>query len=207
MTLSPAARKALTVPRGRETPDDEAREYAYFRKNLSEPAREALDALSPAEDDKDGEPAEPSPSALRYCLVEDPDGDAPCLRLFKNPEALARRLAELDGSDVYVIPFFGVPLRFSTGPQRYLVLPDGVKAMVIPHIKGGACKVFDADLLEFETQDNFYLGPDELSDSSGFAEKMAAKKNAKAVDAEIVENDADDDDEEDDDESDPNYEP
>jgi len=200
-TLSPAARKALTEKPAPRSPDDEKEDYARWRDGLSEPAREAVDELVPTEEREEAGAVDEN--ALRYCCVENTGEEEPVLRIFRTPEALARHLSKLDGGDVYVIPFLGVPLRFSGGPQRYLELPDGDKVMVVPHLPGGPCRVVDADLVDFDPQENFFLGPDELCDTTAFAEKMAKLKNAGTD----VSDGTDEDDEDDEDDEEETVEP
>ena len=193
--LSEAARKYLNhteptilpIEAAPQRDDESADGYHQFRKELSPAAREWLDAqvdtvLRP-EDEIDA-------SVARYCVVEGPDGGWPTARLFKTPEALARRISQLDGTDMVIWCFFGIPIHLTRGPQRYLLLPGGQDAIMIPLIEGGPCKIVPADLLEnLELQDDGFLGPPELA-------------NTEMIEAKLEPAKAEEEEEEDDDEED-----
>lgn len=60
-----------------------------------------------------------------FCLVVVPDGDVPALEIFLDVASLTKRLRSLDGEDCNAFPFFGVPMPFTAGPDRFLRLPAG----------------------------------------------------------------------------------
>lgn len=169
--LSPEARAALggepadvlPVERVPAADGDDEAAYAALLASLSPVARQAL-----------GESAQARPPApeqeydatlARYGLVECPDGEWGAMRIFKRVEGLASRVGQLEGEDVVVWAFFGLPVRLTKGPQRYLLLPNG-KAVMVPAYEGGPTKVVDADLLDtLEIQEDGYLGPPELANS------------------------------------------
>jgi hypothetical protein len=53
------------------------------------------------------------------------DGEYPTLEIFPNIDALTKRMRALEGKDVNVFPFFGIPVPFTAGPHRFLELPGG----------------------------------------------------------------------------------
>jgi hypothetical protein len=80
--------------------------------------------------DLDDMPAAVERNGNGYCMVEAPDGEFPTLRLFHTLEGLVERLTNLDGQDVVVFPFFGTPLPISTGPNRFLLLPNDLAVAI-----------------------------------------------------------------------------
>jgi hypothetical protein len=169
--------------------DEESDAYVAFRSGLTAEGREAVDAGVP-----DARPPEADiePGAVRYALIEVPSGEWPVVRVFKSAEGLAGRVGMLEGEDVVVAPFYGVPLSFTKGPQRYLLLPDGQTAIQVPMYQGGPCKLVDASLLgNAEVQTDGFLGPPELSESSTVGDMLE-----KAAHGGVQHPNDDDDDEE-----------
>lgn len=150
----------LSPPAAEEPLGDEQVAYAALLDRLPASARDAMRAA------KTGDPpAPPAPpaAAARYCLVESPDGEWARLRTFKTAEAAARRLGELEGRDVVVWAFYGVPLQFTRGPQRHVLLPDG-SAVSVPLFAGGPVEVVDAGTLgDLAFEEAGYVGPPELA--------------------------------------------
>lgn len=176
--------------------DEETAQYMAFRATLSAAAAEQLDALfGDSEDDS----VEVNDKLARYCLIECPDGGWSTVRMFKNKEDLARRLGRLEGEDMVVWAMFGVPLRLTKGPQRYLLLPDGMTALTIPIIEGGPVKTIEADLLDqIELQDDGYVGPPELAQAHTVADEDKKHKTTPNKSKQMIEDDyLDDDDDED----------
>ena len=197
--LSEAARKALQHKEPPALPvetsptkdDEETDAYHKFRMSLSLEAREWLDnnvdtTLKPDE--------EIDTSVARFGIVEGPDGDWPMMRLYKTPEALARRVGQLEGEDMVLWCFFGLPIQITRGPQRFLLLPGGTQAVTIPLIEGGPCKVVPADLLDgVEIQDDGFIGPPELANTKLVMAKLEPAKKKKASSS--ADDDEDDDEE------------
>ena len=98
---------------------------------------------------KDGEPA--------YCLVECPDGELPSLRIFASLTGLLDRMYRLDGEDVSVWPFYGIPISFSQGTPRVIFPPDR-KPMTIE----ANPKPVDEAEQKVTIQDDGFLGPPEM---------------------------------------------
>ncbi len=171
-TLSERARASLTS--SGEGPcndlDEEEQEFDAWLSTLSPAARAVISACKPEA------PAScevtPDETVYEYAGVECQDGESPVVRLFRTAEALARHIGKLEGRDVYFMPFHGTPLGISIGPTRYLSLPDGDSLLMVP-VKGeGACRRIDAELVEFELQDDGYLGPYELGHTHVVASKL-----------------------------------
>jgi hypothetical protein len=168
---SDAADPVVAASRPKRLDDTETESYRDFFDSLTSAGQEAL-AVEPENDTEAVEPA-----AVRYCLVEAPDGEWPVQRVFKTAEGLARRLGQLEGQDVVATPYYGIPLRLTKGPQRYLLLPDGQSAIQVPMYPDGPAKVVEADLLgELEIQEDNHLGKPELTESRTLADKLRGKK-------------------------------
>jgi hypothetical protein len=141
-----------------ETPE----EFIAFNSLLSPRARSALAAQVPEE------APEVDLGRPRYLLVESHDGELPCVRSFGDPADLAVRLSRLDGRDVAVAVAIGRSLRVSKGTPRYVELPDGVSAMLVPPYVGATPTVVAlADLPELEWQDDGFLGDAQFAGLSG----------------------------------------
>jgi hypothetical protein len=135
------------------------------------------------------------PEAARpaFCMVECAEGQFPVLRLFSTLEGLVERMQSLEGRDVAVWPFWGVPLPFSQGPNRVLILPDD-QAITIDKRQ----RVVDIDEDDIILQEDGFLGLPELSIAPPSyvkedEERAAAMQEAAANAA--VDDDEDDDDE------------
>lgn len=170
------AARAITCPPPAELrvePDcdvsDEAEDaFDAFVGSLPGQARAAITVPPPAD------PERPGPDDVaRFALVETTDGEWSKLRVFKTAEGLARRIGALEGTDTVVVPFFGLPLKITRGPQRYLTLPNG-QAVQIPLYDGAPARVIPADLMpEVPIQEDGFIGPIELSEGQAPVEKAA----------------------------------
>ncbi len=169
--LTPEARAAMT--RGRADPfaappppddpvDDAQAAYAALLSRLTPEARAAM-TRGRAAPPPPPPPPKIAPNAARYCAVEAVDGEWAQLRVFKTAEAAARRLGEVEGRDMVVWVFYGVPCQFTVGPRRHLFLPDGT-ALPVPLYQGEGVTPVDAAALgdtAFETSG--FVGPPELA--------------------------------------------
>jgi hypothetical protein len=203
-TLTAAAQKAISKPPAQplsiakpaSTDNDDVDGFEFVCRDLSPAAREAVSVMVGAEPSTD-EIADVG--MARYCMVEAVDGEWPTLRMFKTAEALAKRIGAMEGEDAVLWVYFGLPLQFTRGPQRYLLLPDGVTAIQVPMYAGGPCRKVSSDLLSnLETQDDGFVGPPELTvvlEAPG----KPIKKDAPSAKIYEEDDDDDDDDEEDDD--------
>lgn len=192
--LTPAAqadlRRTGSPARCPPDEDEEAGAYAAFRSCLSPQASEQLDQLAGAEQPPDDTRNAQQPC---FCLVEGRDGQWPVLRTFKSAEGLARRIGQLEGEDVILWPFFGVPLEFSKGGQRYLRLPDGENLLSIPRFEGGPVSRLPVTAIrKFDAQDTGFVGPPELASNRAAEEKLQAA---------LLAEERDDDEEDEDDEN------
>ncbi len=103
----------------------------------------------------------------RFGCVESDNGEFSTLRMFKDADALARYLGEVEGQDKVVWCFYGVPLRFTVGPQRYLMMPDQTTALSVPLVKGAKLVRADADLIDMDWQEDGFVGPAYLASTDG----------------------------------------
>jgi hypothetical protein len=170
---------------------DEA--YGDFLAMLPEATVASLNKLAESDEVSPGPPEE---EMSRYFAVELPEGQAPRLRAFKSPEALVKHLGSLDEADTFAVPFFGMPLLFTVRPERYLYLPDGETAMALPLRKGGPCTLVTRAAIDgAEIQDDFYLGPEELSHPGGDVSQTYRRRQA---DEGVTDEDKDPEDDDDD---------
>lgn len=143
---------------------EEHDDFASYRDSLSSDTLRQLDELVPAAQD-----TVPDPDANAACfgMVEAENGEWAKMRLFRDVEALAHRLAEQEGKDIVVWCFYGIPLKLSRGPQRYLMLPDGRNAVKIPMGCVGPVEFVDGGFLDsFEMQEDGFIGPPQLAEGS-----------------------------------------
>lgn len=152
---------ATPPPPAPEDDDDEGdAEGRAFLASLPEASRLFLTGRPPLPPPEAGlEKAVP-----KYGVVESADGEWAQLRTFKNAEGLARRLQQLEGTDTVVWCFYGVGLKLTKGPQRYLELPGGRQLIQVPMYEGGPSQVVDADRLgKLAVEEAGYVGPPELA--------------------------------------------
>lgn len=168
-TLSPQARAALAglkeepdalaVPLAGPADDEAATDYAGLRGRLSPIARDDMDALV----DQPEVEEEANSTAARYCLVECRDGEWATVHMLKTAEGLARKIDSLDGQDIAVWAFYGIPLPVTKGDPRFVFLQDGRTAVQVPTYEGGPVRRVDVDLLSGKALEEIgYLGPPEL---------------------------------------------
>jgi len=123
-----------------------------------EPGPEELVSTEPFDPDPYGD--EPG----RFFLVEVADGETPVTRSFLTAEAMAARLATLEGRDVYVRMFYGLHLGLTVrGPgPRFLLLPDG--AVTVPmQWPAEFPRRVPVEETAADLCDDGYLGPPELA--------------------------------------------
>jgi|688.fasta_scaffold173006_4 hypothetical protein len=134
----------------------------------------------------------PNFTSIGYWIVECADGEAPKIKNVRTSVALAKYLSSAEGKDVYVFPFYGVPLPVTKGPQRYVYLPDGATALTVPAVKDGAVTEVDTETLlpVVKMQADYYFGPVEMITSVTFKED----KKKQVRQAPIPRNDDDYDD-------------
>lgn len=174
--LSPAARAAITglaagpleaapAPR-REDADDAEYDGERFAASLSPAARAWLAQAGGVVPPPPNPAAEAEAAAARgakYLIIESGDSGWATVRACRGHEAMARRLQELEGTDTVVHCVYGVPLRVSRGPQRYVELPGGRQVVSVPLYDGGPVAVSPKDDAAFVPQADGFLGPPELS--------------------------------------------
>jgi len=137
---------------------------AWTESRLTPQTVEAVSsAFTPEEVPAEPHADEPEFEAIgyRFCLVESPEGDYPRIRLFNDAIGLAKRLASLEGQEIAAWPFYGLPMSFTKGPIRHLLLPDGT-ALTIPALKGQEPEVVTTPTDVSDMQEDGFLGPPEL---------------------------------------------
>lgn len=155
--LSPATRARLS---GSVT--------ATVRSTEKSASRSLLSQLSPVtqsliEDYKSPTDRFPEGRVPKYCLVEAPDGDFPTMRMYTSAEAMACRVKELEGEDVVVMMFLGMPIPVTKGPHRIIVLPNNTFLCLDPVVRTIAAAAMDQDI---SVQEDGFLGDLSLSMSS-----------------------------------------
>lgn len=154
--------RPLDVPPPPQLRGEEHDDYAAFFASLPPGAAEQVNGM--ADTAKDAEP-EPDVNEARYGIVECPDGEWAQIKLVRSVAALANRMSVLEGQDVVAWVFYGVPLQFTKGPQRYLRLPDGRHALKLPMYGNGPYEVVDvAEMEKIDLQEDGYLGPPQLAE-------------------------------------------
>ncbi len=190
--LSERAQRAITAAPPIAVPDDETVAYADWRRSLSDVSRASLEA--DADEAEAPNAATVDDKDCHFYLVEAPDGDMPVLRKFRTVEAMARYIGKMEGEDISVWPFYGVPLTLTQGPGRYLALPDGISALNVPAGGTGTVRRIDLDLLnEPIIQQDGYLGPAALAGTTRGNPQPDAVKRDSARERDDDEEDPDDD--------------
>lgn len=178
----------------REPPSEDNVQYAEFRGKLSETTRDRVDDTVHIQESSQ-ESMHPVDAEARFCLVEAPDGEWPSVRMLKTPEALAHRVRSLEGQDVVVWAFYGIPLQLTRGPQRFLVMPDQQTAIQIPALAKQTPQLVSLDVLDnAEIQDDGFLGPREWSQTNPPAAKRNETRERRVVPRSRKRRDDDDDD-------------
>jgi hypothetical protein len=159
-----------------ELPGDDLTDFSLWSRDLISPL--SLDVMLPTRaDDADPEDV----PVYRYCLCESEDGEAMVVRLFRDHESLVRRMGSQEGQDMYLAAFWGIPLQFTKGPQRFLMHPDGSNAIPIPVVEGAAIEFVSIEqvLEKQELQDDGYVGPIELTIGVDPSQQVIAKASVK----------------------------
>ncbi len=155
---------AATVARI-EAPAAPPTAFDAFAAALPDRVRAATASLT------DGPPPPPDEvcreAAKRFGAVVCENGEFAKLIMFRDADALVRYLGEAEGEDKVVWCFHGMPLRFTVGPQRYLMLPDGLTAVSIPVTKGAKILRVEADLISTDFQEDGFVGPAYLATTDG----------------------------------------
>lgn len=112
-----------------ETADSD--EYLWLVRSLPTPSADAFQSI-PAKP-----PSEPDDVTPRWCLCEMPEGGYPKIRIFHDLAGLCRHITRLEGEEISVWPFYGVPIRFTTSRdgtpgRRYVFLPHEAQAVELP---------------------------------------------------------------------------
>jgi len=143
-------------------PSDDADDYHIWRRGLPALACDQIDRLVEPTVEEEYDYAEP-----RYALVEAPAEEYPKLRIFPTLEGLVEYMGTLEGQDTVVWPFFGVPMRFTQSPQRYLVLPNGL-AVTIPMYEDQPLEY--VELTEADYQTDAFLGDPDMAETHELGE-------------------------------------
>jgi hypothetical protein len=180
--------------------DDEALAYQASRAALPESAQSKLDQMVPSllEDDY---PVDP-----KFCLCEIPEGEYPQVRVFMRggAEALVRYIGSLEGKEVAAWAFLGVPLRLTVVDpklkRRYLILPGGTHALVVPKTDKEPIETVSVDdLPDLDMSNEGWLGESAFLESKSFylREPGADSRPSGNPNDSDEENDEDEDEDED----------
>ncbi len=154
--------RPLDVPPPEVLRGEEHDAFAAFLAGLSPTTAECVTGMVAEAVD-----ADPAPEVGKPCygIVESEDGGWATCKLVTNIAALANRLSVLEGLDVVAWVFYGVPLQFTMGPQRYLKLPDGQHAVKLPAYGNGPHEIVDVrDMEDIDIQVDGFLGPPQLAE-------------------------------------------
>lgn len=112
-----------------------------------------------------------------YCLVEAHDGEFPLLKVYRNVQGLINRMAELEGKDVTVWPFYGIPIQFSMAMKgaRIIFMPDD-QAMTTKPIDN-LQTILDS---EVPLQEDRFLGDPVLAAALAAVDEDVAREEALA---------------------------
>lgn len=135
-------------------------EYREWAEGLPTSSREVV-----LDDSSDRESISVATDLAAFILIEAFDGEWPTVRCFRTPDGLVQRMSELEGQDVCTVPIMGIPLPFTRGPVRYLLLPDQT-ALVVP-LRGSppayGQRVAASLVEDMLPQDDYFLGPSHLT--------------------------------------------
>jgi len=140
-------------------------DYDAFVSPLPADTRAALTAIGAGPSPPPSETCKEA--AKRFGAVVGENGEFAQLIMFKDADALAKYLGGIEGDDKVVWCFHGVPLRFTVGPQRYLMLPDGETALAVPVTAGAKILRVEADLIGTDFQEDGFVGPAYLANTDG----------------------------------------
>ena len=187
-SLSPATQCQLDESATAAPADEEGgRPFDELRQHLSPAARQTLDGNLPEDESE-----LPEGRGLGFCMIECEEGEFPALRIFRTLNGLVERIRSQDGKDIVVWPFLGIPLPFSKGPNRVLLLPSD-KAITISETQTHV-ELREEDL---EIQEDGFLGPPELSIAApSYINEDEAREEAMSKAGEAVEEPSGDDEEE-----------
>lgn len=142
-----------------------ATDFDAFVGALGPKAAAAVAAVS------DGPPPPPEEvckeAEKRFGAVVSESGEFAQLIMFRDADSLAKYLGAAEGDDKVVWCFHGVPLRFTVGPQRYLMMPDGLTAASVPVTPGAKILRVEADLIGTDFQEDGFVGPAHLANNDG----------------------------------------
>ena len=103
-------------------------------------------------------PIHPVVTKPEFCLIVAPDGEWPLLEIYPDLGSLTKRLRGLEGAYMSVFPFFGIPVPFTRGPNRFLQLPDGRPHPVYDCAGFGTFVPNPTAALPIDT--SYYIGPE-----------------------------------------------
>jgi hypothetical protein len=104
-------------------------------------------------------PIHPVVTKPEFCLMVAPDGEWPFLEIYPDLGSLTNRLRGLEGADMSAFPFFGIPVPFTRGPNRFLQLPDGRPYPVHDFADFGTFVPNPTATLPIDT--SYFIGPED----------------------------------------------
>lgn len=163
----------------------ETLEYQRLREQFPQSVQDFMDGqVAPEEEER-------QPLRPRWCVCESPEGEFLKIRIFTELTKLVAYLASLEGREVAVWNFYGVPVRMTlrnpTSKQRYLLLPGCDEAVLIargPLVRVDASLILDDSLVEKFQLDGWMGHPALAEASSGEYlqgnRELRAKKQGKS---------------------------
>lgn len=108
---------------------------------------------------------------LGFCMIKIPDGEFPRVSVYSSITDMVYDLGALDGQEISVVPFYGVPLQFSqqqSDGRRYILLPGGNTLLSVPQAPQEPLERFNRDdLPDIDGQGDGWLGHPALSADQG----------------------------------------
>jgi len=150
-SVSPSARHQLKGTAELVVEPEDRSAFRQFHDDLDPAAQQA------ARDEAATKSEWPQGRKPKYCLALQKDGEWLALKIFPDLDTMVARLKELEGTDTVAIPFLGIPLPLTKGPERLVMLPDNSA------VRARDGKVIEEIHDEVTLQDDWFLGPPELS--------------------------------------------
>ena len=159
--------------------DADELDFKNIRETLPANIQEGLDSQVEVSDATFvGEP--------RFCLCEMPEGEFPRVKIFKSAEAMVRYIGQVEGQELSVWPFYGIPLRMTKSDAksslRYVYMPGELEAAIVPKSKREKYEMVDSELIDhLDYQDDGWLGDPAVAEgvSESYYDRHKKKRSDK----------------------------